>query len=169
MVGVDYIACLVPLLPLLGFLIIVWGGKEMHKDVASFFACGVMLLSFTLSVYLFFHLFNGGQAISTVLFNWIVAGNFSASFSFLVDPLSSVFLLIITGVGFLIHVYSVGYMHDDAGYNRFMSYLNLFIFFMLMLVMGGNYLVMFVGWEGVGLCSYLLIGFWISQDTVPSK
>ena len=168
MVGVDYIACLVPLLPLLGFLIIVWGGKEMHKDVASFFACGVMLLSFTLSVYLFFHLFNGGQAISTVLFNWIVAGNFSASFSFLVDPLSSVFLLIITGVGFLIHVYSVGYMHDDAGYNRFMSYLNLFIFFMLMLVMGGNYLVMFVGWEGVGLCSYLLIGFWFKNQEYNS-
>jgi NADH-quinone oxidoreductase subunit L len=171
MVGVDYIACLVPLLPLLGFLIVAWGGKEMHKDVASFFACGVMFIAFGLSVYLFFHLINikdGVVAVQPVLFNWIVAGNFSASFSFLVDPLSSVFLLIITGVGLLIHIYSVGYMHDDEGFNRFMSYLNLFIFFMLLLVMGGNYLVMFVGWEGVGLCSYLLIGFWFKNQAYNS-
>lgn len=168
MVGIDVIVGLIPLLPLLGFLIIVWGGNELHKDVASFFACGVILISFALSVYLFFHLLNGGQAISTSLFHWIIAGNFSASFSFLIDPLSSVFLLIVTGVGFLIHVYSVGYMQDDAGYNRFMSYLNLFIFFMLLLVMGGNYLVMFVGWEGVGLCSYLLIGFWFKNQEYNS-
>ena len=97
------------------------------------------------------------------LFDWISAGNFKASISFLVDPLSSLMLLIITGVGFLIHVYSIGYMHDDEGYNRFFSYLNLFIFFMLLLVMGSNYLLMFVGWEGVGLCSYLLIGFWFKN------
>ena len=88
---------------------------------------------------------------------------FSANIAFLVDPLSSVMLLMITGVGFLIHVYSIGYMHDDPGYSRFFSYLNLFIFFMLLLVMGSNYLLMFVGWEGVGLCSYLLIGFWFKN------
>ena len=88
---------------------------------------------------------------------------FSANIAFLVDPLSSVMLLVITGVGFLIHVYSIGYMHDDPGYSRFFCYLNLFIFFMLLLVMGSNYLLMFVGWEGVGLCSYLLIGFWFKN------
>lgn len=85
--------------------------------------------------------------------------------SFLIDPLSSIFLLIITGVGFLIHVYSIGYMHDDKGFNRFFSYLNLFVFFMLLLVMGSNYLVMFIGWEGVGLCSFLLIGFWFKNQS----
>ncbi len=85
--------------------------------------------------------------------------------NFLIDPLSSIFLLIITGVGFLIHVYSIGYMHDDKGFNRFFSYLNLFVFFMLLLVMGSNYLVMFIGWEGVGLCSFLLIGFWFKNQS----
>jgi NADH-quinone oxidoreductase subunit L len=84
-------------------------------------------------------------------------------FEFLVDPLSSWFLLIITGIGFLIHIYSIGYMHDDEGFSRFFTYLNLFIFFMLLLVLGNNYLIMFVGWEGVGLCSYLLIGFWFKN------
>jgi NADH-quinone oxidoreductase subunit L len=168
MVMMDLIIALVPVLPLLGFLIIVWGGKEMHNDVATFFACGVMGLSFGLSVYLFFYLFGGGESVTLTLINWIVAGDFSASFSFLIDPLSSVFLLIITGVGLLIHIYSVGYMHGDPCYNRFMSYLNLFIFFMLLLVMGANYLVMFVGWEGVGLCSYLLIGFWFKNQDYNS-
>ncbi len=171
MVSLDLIVCLIPLLPLLGFLVIAFNGKDLHHEVATFFACGVMAISFGLSVYLFFHLISipqGERAIQTILFNWIVAGNFSASFSFLVDPLSSVFLLIITGVGLLIHIYSVGYMHGDPGYNRFMSYLNLFIFFMLLLVMGANYLVMFVGWEGVGLCSYLLIGFWFKNQEYNS-
>ena len=101
--------------------------------------------------------------MEVTLLAWITAGDLSVGFSFLIDPLSSVFLLIITGVGFLIHLYSVGYMHDDAGFNKFFSYLNLFIFFMLLLVMGSNYVVMFVGWEGVGLCSYLLIGFWFKN------
>src|SRR5690606_25503127 len=103
--------------------------------------------------------------LSTSEFTWFSSGGFSVSFSLLADRLSSLMMLIITGVGFLIHVYSVGYMHGDEGYNRFFSYLNLFIFFMLILVMGSNYLLMFVGWEGVGLCSYLLIGFWFrNQD-----
>ncbi len=111
-----------------------------------------------------FKLSNGAEPFRLTLFNWISAGPFHATIGFLVDPLSSLMLLIITGVGFLIHVYSIGYMHDDAGFNRFFSYLNLFVFFMLILVMGNNYLMMFVGWEGVGLCSYLLIGFWFKNQ-----
>ena len=106
-----------------------------------------------------------GKVPKYTLLDWINAGSFSASFTFLIDPLSSIFLLIITGVGFLIHVYSVGYMHDDDNHNIFFAYLNLFVFFMLMLVMGSSYILMFVGWEGVGLCSYLLIGFWFKNKS----
>ncbi len=94
------------------------------------------------------------------MYSWIVAGNINVSFSFFIDHLTLIMLMIITGVGFLIHVYSIGYMRDDAGFGKFFSYLNLFIFFMLILVMGANYVMMFIGWEGVGLCSFLLIGFW---------
>ena len=103
------------------------------------------------------------RALTVTVIKWISTMGFSANIAFLVDPLSAVMLLVITGVGFLIHVYSIGYMHDDPGYSRFFCYLNLFIFFMLLLVMGSNYLLMFVGWEGVGLCSYLLIGFWFKN------
>jgi NADH-quinone oxidoreductase subunit L len=98
------------------------------------------------------------------LFQWIAFSKVNIGFSFLIDPLTVVMLLVITGIGFLIHLYSIGYMHDDEGVTRFFTYLNLFIFFMLLLVMGSNYLVMFIGWEGVGLCSYLLIGFWFKND-----
>ena len=171
MVGVNIIAILIPLLPLVGFLIIALSGKKMVAEFASFIACSAIFLSFAGSGYLFYKLWNLPEAersIAVDLFAWISAGGFSASMSFLIDPLSIIFMLIITGVGYLIHVYSVGYMHGDAGFNRFMSYLNLFIFFMLLLVMGANYLVMFVGWEGVGLCSYLLIGFWFKNQDFNS-
>ena len=97
-----------------------------------------------------------------------VQGDLHIPLSFLVDPLSSMMLLIITGVGFLIHIYSIGYMHSDAGFGKFFSYLNLFIFFMLLLVLGSNYIIMFIGWEGVGLCSYLLIGFWYTNSSYAS-
>src|SRR6188474_1113250 len=167
MVGMDLLISLVPLLPLLGFLIVALSGKRLAQGATSVIACGSVLISFIISIYLFTHLLsitNGERAITVTIFDWIKTGGFSASISFLVDPLSSLMLLIITGVGFLIHVYSIGYMHDDAGFNRFFSYLNLFVFFMLVLVMGSNYLLMFVGWEGVGLCSYLLIGFWFKNQ-----
>src|SRR4030088_637195 len=97
--------------------------------------------------------------------HWIRSGNFQVDFSFYLDQLSLVMLLVVTGVGFLIHIYSVGYMWDDVGYYRFMSYLNLFMFFMLTLVLAKNSLVVFIGWEGVGLASYLLIGFWFTKDS----
>ncbi|MBL7888877.1 MAG: NADH-quinone oxidoreductase subunit L [Bacteroidia bacterium] len=155
---------LVPLLPLIGFLIIGFLGKKLSKGLVGTIASGVVLTAFAVSLGIFFEL--GGQTEKSVtidLFSWISAGKLSIPFSFLVDPLSSLFLLIITGIGFLIHLYSIGYMHDDEGFSRFFAYLNLFVFFMLLLVLGSNYLIMFVGWEGVGLCSYLLIGFWFKN------
>jgi NADH-quinone oxidoreductase subunit L len=165
MVGQTLLITLIPVLPLLGFLLIGLNVKRLGHSAASGIACGVVLASFVLALIIFSQLPGDGRAIQVTLFDWIRAGNFSASMGFMVDPLSSLMMLIITGVGFLIHVYSIGYMHDDAGYNRFFAYLNLFIFFMLLLVMGSNYLVMFVGWEGVGLCSFLLIGFWFKNDS----
>jgi len=151
---------LIPLSPLLGFLLIGLLNRRFNKDLVSVVACASVLTSFVLSVILFLNLNEENTAFTYTAFDWISAGNFTVSFSFLVDPLSVLMMLVITGVGFLIHVYSTGYMHEDDGFNRFFAYLNLFIFFMLLLVMGSNYLLMFVGWEGVGLCSYLLIGFW---------
>ncbi|AYB32931.1 NADH-quinone oxidoreductase subunit L [Chryseolinea soli] len=162
----NFLITLIPVSPLLGFLIIALNYKKMIHGVASFIACGMVFISFILAVVVFLQLLflpEDQRAFSVTVFDWIHTAGFSADISFLVDPLSSLFLLIITGVGFLIHLYSIGYMHDDAGYNKFFSYLNLFVFFMLLLVMGSNYLLMFVGWEGVGLCSYLLIGFWFKN------
>ncbi len=155
---------LIPLLPLLGFTAISLSSRKMAHSLSSIIACGTVLIGFVLSVILFFGLSAENGSFQVTLFNWISAGDFNSSVSLLVDPLSSMMLLVITGVGFLIHVYSIGYMHDDPGFNRFFSYLNLFVFFMLLLVMGSNYLLMFVGWEGVGLCSYLLIGFWFKNQ-----
>ena len=167
MVSIKILTLLIPALPLAGFLLVALNVKRLSHGVASFIACGSVLLSFIAAVTIFSQLLGfpeGSRLITVHLFSWIKAGNFDASMALLIDPLTSIFLLIITGVGFLIHVYSIGYMHDDAGFNRFFSYLNLFVFFMLLLVMGSNYLVMFIGWEGVGLCSYLLIGFWFKNQ-----
>lgn len=156
----------VPLIPLLGFILISVFNNAFSKKTASVIACGAILISFALSIKLFFDL-NAHEGVTSITFNafqWIDVGSLQVAFSFLVDPLSAVMMLVITGVGFLIHIYSIGYMHDDPGHNRFFSYLNLFIFFMLLLVMGSNYLILFIGWEGVGLSSYLLIGFWYKNS-----
>jgi NADH-quinone oxidoreductase subunit L len=165
MVDLTFLITLIPVLPLLGFLLIAFNVKKLGHSIASIIGCGSVLVAFILAVSVFFQLPENGSAIHVTLFNWISAGSFHATMGFMVDPLSSLMMLIITGVGFLIHMYSIGYMHDDAAYNRFFSYLNLFVFFMLLLVMGSNYLVMFVGWEGVGLCSFLLIGFWFKNTS----
>jgi len=158
------LVCLVPLLPLIGFLIIGLFGKKLSKGWVSAIGCGSVFASFAISLAIFFELVSKVEKSYTIdLFSWISAGKLSIPFSFLVDPLSSLFLLIITGIGFLIHLYSTGYMSKDEGFSTFFAYLNLFIFFMLILVLGSNYLIMFVGWEGVGLCSYLLIGFWFKN------
>ncbi len=159
----DLLVGFIPLAPLVGFLIIALLNKQLRHWLTAFIACAAVLFSFLLSVILFFAMGDENPSFTFTAFNWIAAGNFSVSFSMLVDPLSILMMLIITGVGFLIHVYSAGYMHGDDGFNRFFAYLNLFVFFMLLLVMGSNYLLMFVGWEGVGLCSYLLIGFWFKN------
>lgn len=147
-------------LPLAGFLISGLGAKFLSKNILGFISSITILGSLVCSIMLFNHLYNGGNAVTLNLFNWINAGNISIDFSFLADNLSVWMMMIITGVGFLIHIYSIGYMHEDKGFGKFFSYLNLFVFMMLILVTGSNYVVMFIGWEGVGLCSYLLIGFW---------
>jgi NADH-quinone oxidoreductase subunit L len=160
---------LVPLIPFLGFIINGLGRNVLPKNVIAFIGSTAVFASFVLSIAIFMALGGDAQKSHEVfLFDWISAGQLNIPLSFLVDPLSSIMLLIITGVGFLIHVYSAGYMHDDEGYGKFFSYLNLFIFFMLLLVLGSNYIVMFIGWEGVGLCSYLLIGFWYSNSSYAS-
>lgn len=157
---------LVPLFPLIGFLINGFFGKKVSKGVSGGIACVSVLASFIVSVLIFMELHHSPEKLQVVeIFSWINSDTLRIPFSFLVDPLSTWFLLIITGISFLIHVYSTGYMHDDDGFSRFFTYLNLFVFFMLLLVLGNNYLVMFVGWEGVGLCSYLLIGFWFKNDS----
>ncbi len=161
---------MLPLIPFAGFLIIGLGRKSFPNPLISIIGCGTILVSFLLSCGIFKEIYDARQAnadavIYQELFNWFSVGNFSFNLSFMIDPLSSIMLLIITGVGFLIHLYSVCYMNHDEGFGKYFSYLNLFIFFMLLLVMGSNYLVMFIGWEGVGLCSYLLIGFWFKNSS----
>lgn len=158
------IAWLVPALPLLGFLITGLGYKRLKHNQAGIIASTMVVLSFLMSAALYFVLQSSGKDSATVtLFNWIAIGNMNIPFALLIDHLSLTMMLIITGVGALIHIYSIGYMHDDDRVNSFFSQMNLFTFSMLLLVMGANYLVLFIGWEGVGLCSYLLIGFWFKN------
>jgi NADH-quinone oxidoreductase subunit L len=159
----DKYIWLIPLLPLVGFVINGFGRNILPKSLIGFIGCFTVFLSFALSVGTFLQINSSGVPINVSLFDWFSVGYFKVQFAFLVDQLSALMLLIITGVGFLIHLYSVGYMHKDEGYGKFFSYLNLFVFFMLLLVLGSNYLIMFIGWEGVGLCSYLLIGFWFTN------
>ena len=156
---------LIPLFPLLGFLINGLGRKSLSKSMISLIGSGVILASFIISVILFFDVKANGASVIT-FFDFIKADGFQIPFAFQVDQLSSLFLLIITGVGFLIHLYSSAYMQDEEPqhYGRYFSYLNLFVFSMLLLVLGANYVIMFIGWEGVGLCSYLLIGFWFKNN-----
>ena len=173
------ILILIPLLPFLGFLILGLGFSSIPRKATSYIATGTILISFILSSFVFlnFHNFTISlphhlatslpQYFATspphYLFSWISIGPLQIPFSFLIDPLSLLMMLMVTGVSFIIHVYSIGYMKEDPGYNRFFSYMNLFVFFMLLLVMGANYPIMFIGWEGVGICSYLLIGFWFKN------
>jgi len=161
---------LIPLLPLLGFLVNASFGKRVSKAAAGAVACGAMLASFAVAVWSVARLVQlepESRAIVDQIYSWITSGDFRADFTLRLDPLSAVMILVVTGIGSLIHVYSTAYMHEetDAEYARYFSYLNLFAAFMLVLVLGANFLVMFVGWEGVGLCSYLLIGFWFQKKS----
>ncbi|MGZ8542097.1 MAG: proton-conducting transporter transmembrane domain-containing protein, partial [Chitinophagaceae bacterium] len=155
---------LIPLLPLIGFLINGLGRKNLSKGMIGIIGSGTVLASFLISVWVFMQVKDGNTHIASY-FNFISVGKLSIPFAFQVDQLSSIFLLIITGVGFLIHVYSTSYMREEKTehFGRYFSYLNLFVFFMLLLVLGANYVIMFIGWEGVGLCSYLLIGYWFKN------
>lgn len=163
------IVYLIPLLPLIGFLVNGLGRKHLSKPVISLVGCGTILASFILSIWVFMQV-KGGNTYDAHYFNFISVGKLVIPFAFKIDQLSSLFLLIITGVGFLIHVYSASYMHEEKTehFGRYFSYLNLFVFSMLLLVMGANFVILFIGWEGVGLCSYLLIGYWF-KNTAYNK
>jgi NADH-quinone oxidoreductase subunit L len=157
---------LIPALPLLGALLNMVFGRITGRR-AHWVAVTAVAGSFVASCAVFARV-RSGSAFTTSLFSWIVAGDFEASVTALVDPLTGVMLLVVTGVGLLIHVYSVGYMHDDPGYPRYFAYLNLFLFSMTMLVLAGNFLLLYVFWEAVGLCSYLLIGFWYQRESAAT-
>src|SRR5436309_3485040 len=169
---------LIPLFPAAGFVINGLFGKRMSKTMVGVIACGLVFISFIFSagaVYQLLQLDSAHRSHTVRLYEWINAGpahtsegplaNFRVDWGFLLDPLSSVMILVVTGIGFLIHIYSTGYMHEEDGYYRFFAYLNLFMFSMLTLVLGNNYVMMFVGWEGVGLCSYLLIVYYFHKKS----
>ena len=155
------------LLPLLGVVFHVFYGARAGRGAVNAIGPGVVLAAFLLAVAAFFQLPDGGALVDR-MFPWITAGELHVDFALRVDALSAIMILVITGVGFLIHVYSVGYMAEDADVARYFAYLNLFTAAMLVLVMAENLLLLFVGWEGVGLCSYLLIGFWYTDDEKAS-
>ncbi len=162
---------LIPLLPGASALLLVIFGRWLPKKAVSWLACLSVLASFLISLVSFFGLTRiapENLPLVKFFFRWIEAGVFRADFSFQFDPLSSIMTLVVTGVGFLIHLYSVGYMGQDRSYTRYFAYLNLFTFAMLILVMSSNIVLLFVGWEGVGLCSYLLIGFWFERPRAAS-
>ncbi|MGI9548370.1 MAG: NADH-quinone oxidoreductase subunit L [Bdellovibrionales bacterium] len=152
-------AFLLLLSPLVGFLINASRFKRAKSSLSGWIASGACLISFLISVYYFLQ----AQTVTFSFGSWISIEDFQVSFSFILDPLTLLMLLLITGVGFLIHVYSMNYMAKDGAKTRYFAYLNLFVFMMLLLVLADNLLVLFVGWEGVGLCSYLLIGFWFKD------
>ena len=152
------------LLPLLGFVINGLFGKFLPKIVVGSWSTAVVFLAFLLSLKLFLGMTNDTSPQIFKVFEWFHIHHLAVDFSFQLDQLSIIMMMIITGIGTLIHLYSVGYMENDEGFYKFFAYLNLFIFSMLLLVLGSNYLVLFVGWEGVGLCSFLLIGFWFRNE-----
>src|SRR5438105_3048271 len=155
---------LIPLLPLAGAAICGLAGKWLPKAWLYAVALVTVLLSFLVGAYAFVHLGEEIQLFHELAFNWFSAGALHVDMAFTLDRLSGALVLVVTGVGFLIHVYSVGYIDEDAGYWRYFAYLNLFVAAMLTLILGDNLVAMFVGWEGVGLCSYLLIGYWFDDD-----
>ncbi|MET3538194.1 NADH-quinone oxidoreductase subunit L [Chryseobacterium limigenitum] len=152
------------LLPLLGFLINGLFGKNLPKIVVGSLATIAVFGSFCIAVSLFMNFDSESQPVIVKAFEWFRVNGVQINFGFQIDQLSLMMIMVITGIGSLIHLYSIGYMSHDKGFYKFFTYLNLFIFSMLLLVMGSNYLILFIGWEGVGLCSYLLIGFWYTNE-----
>src|SRR6201987_3718802 len=177
---------LIPLLPAFGATLMFFFGRKLRKQTVSIVCVGTIALALVLScgaVWQYVHNYPGGQAFAKPIYTWLGShpghlnfttkdgfpAEFKAQVGFLLDPLSSIWLLFVTGVGLLIHIYSTGYMAHESGYYRFFGYLNLFMFSMLTLILGNNYTELFVGWEGVGLCSYLLIGFYFQRKWVSSS
>ena len=158
---------LIPFFPLLGCVINgLFGKKIKNEKVIGGIATGMMVLSFAVSCKMFFQLLGDAEKVHQVVIgSWMSVGQLHVDWGFLLDPLSALMIMVVTGVGSLIHLYSIGYMHGEEGFYRYFSYLNLFVFAMLMLVLGSNALVMFIGWEGVGLCSYLLIGYYFHKKS----
>src|SRR5579864_40343 len=173
---------IIPLLPALGATLMFFFGKKLQKQTVSAVCVGAVALAFVMScgaVWQYTHAYSGGHAFDKPMYTWLGSdtghltyttkdgypADFKAQVGFLLDPLSSIWLLFVTGVGMLIHIYSTGYMAHEGGYYRFFGYLNLFMFSMLTLILANNYVLMFVGWEGVGLCSYLLIGFYFQRKS----
>jgi NADH-quinone oxidoreductase subunit L len=150
--------------PLIGFLINIFLGKRIGKNTSGYIGSAAIITSFIATIIIFLDIQQNRQPIGFYLANWFTVGNIPVNFSFVFDQLSVLWLLFVTGIGSLIHIYSISYMHDDEHMDKFFAYLNLFIFFMITLVAGSNLLIMFIGWEGVGLCSYLLIGFWYKNQ-----
>ena len=160
----DTLIKLIPVFPLLAVIANgVFGRYLWSHQWAHRFAWGSVGLSFLCATAVFADVVRTGTAHEVIAYQWIFGGDLSINLAYLVDPLTCVMLLVVTGVGFLIHVYSVGYMHGEDGFTRFFTYMNLFMVSMLLLVMGNNYAVLFIGWEGVGLCSYLLIGYYYDK------
>jgi NADH-quinone oxidoreductase subunit L len=167
---IDYV-WLIPVFPAIGFMINGLFGRSLGKKVVSWVGPSVIGLSFLTSILIFFELIGrpaSERLFEKVIFDWVVSGSFQTVIGYQIDPLSILMALVVSGVSFFIHIYSVGYMHDDPGYTRYFTYLNLFVFMMLNLILANNFLLMFVGWEGVGLCSYLLIGFWYEKDSAAN-
>jgi len=159
----DLLIKLIPVFPLLAAIANGLAGSRWSHETAHRLAWGSVGLSFLSTLGVFIDVLRTGAAREVVAYQWIFGGDLTINLAYLVDPLTCIMLLVVTGVGFLIHVYSVGYMHGETGFTRFFTYMNLFMVSMLLLVMGNNYVVLFIGWEGVGLCSYLLIGYYYDK------
>src|SRR5215510_13526094 len=157
----------IPVLPFAGALVNLGIGRRLGRR-AHWVAVPAVGLAFVVAVLAFLRVWRGEETFTGPLFDWIVAGTFRAPVTLQLDQLSAVMLLVVSGVAFLIHVYSIGYMHEDPDYPRFFLYLNLFVFSMTMLVLAGNFLLLYVFWEAVGLCSYLLIGFWYTRESAAA-
>src|SRR5580658_230328 len=160
---------LIPALPLLGFLINGIFGRKLPKSIINLIAVGSVVLSFAWVLQIFMTAGDlAAKPLHAHYFTWIRSGEFRVGWDFAIDKLTMIMLFVVTGIGSLIHIYATGYMAHEEGYYRFFAYLNLFMFFMLDLVLAANYLVLFVGWEGVGLCSYLLIGCYFDKKSATN-
>lgn len=156
----NNLALLLLIIPFTGFLINIFFGKKLGHNAPGWIGTAAIAAAFGVTLTFFLQVLNTGKPVMINVAPWLTLTNFTVDFSFQLDQLSLLWLMFVTGIGTLIHMYSVSYMHDDENVHKFFAYLNLFVFFMITLVMGSNLLIMFIGWEGVGLCSYLLIGFW---------